>query len=91
MNAKKIENIDRKTNNKNKTKQVRFSKDTIIHNKEKEYDHNIIMQKYNKISEYTERKALVAARIMDEMNNMNIKKGKSFAQDRMVAGGSPLS
>ena len=80
MNAKMIKSIDGKTKNKSKRKVVRFSEDTIIHNKEKEYSHNIIMQKYDKIIEYTERKALVAARIMDEMNNMSIKKGKSFAE-----------
>ena len=38
------------------------------------------MQKYDKFSEYPKRKALVAARIMNEMNNMSIKKEKSFAE-----------
>ena len=38
------------------------------------------MQKYENKSEYTKRKALVAARIMNEMNNMSIQKGKSFAE-----------
>ena len=37
MNGKRIKSIDGKTNNKSKRKVVRFSEDTIIHNKEKEY------------------------------------------------------
>ena len=80
MNAKMIKSIDGKTKNKSKRKVVRFSEDTNIHNKEKEYSHNIIMQKYENRSEYTKRKALIAARIMNEMNNMSIQKGKSFAE-----------
>ena len=45
------------------------------------------MQKYDKISEYTERKALVAARIMNDLNNMSIQKGKSFAETNSLKKG----